>query len=254
MICMDGLKRRVGDWIAGFSEGYCAERGLETIWREPLVGLADAGSPMFPELRVVAHPSHKVPQDYLPGARTVISYFMPFVREVVGDNAGGERPVGSWSHAYSLTNAMCAEMNRFIASQVEAMGFRAAVPEDAGTIIDGTYSVWSQRHVARIAGLGNFGVNGMLITEAGCAGRFFSVVTDIQCAHDAPCLEERCLFRIDGSCGRCMKACPVSALTGDGFRRDACLERCTENVPLTGEQICGKCLCAMPCSMRDPSK
>lgn len=94
----------------------------------------------------------------------------------------------------------------------------------------------------------------MLITEAGCAGRFFSVVTDIQCAHDAPCLEERCLFRIDGSCGRCMKACPVSALTGDGFRRDACLERCTENVPLTGEQICGKCLCAMPCSMRDPSK
>ena len=58
---MDGLKRRVGDWIAGFSEGYCAERGLETIWREPLVGLADAGSPMFPELRVVAHPSHKVP-------------------------------------------------------------------------------------------------------------------------------------------------------------------------------------------------
>ena len=85
-------------------------------------------------------------------------------------------------------------------------------------------------------------------------GSFFSVVTDIQCAHDAPCLEERCLFRIDGSCGRCMKACPVSALTGDGFRRDACLERCTENVPLTGEQICGKCLCAMPCSMRDPSK
>ena len=253
MVDAEAVREAVRAWILEFRGTYCREHGEKPIWREPLVGLADADSPLFPGLRDIAYSGHRMPQDYLPGARTVISYFMPFTEDVPGDNTKGDRPVGSWTDAYNLTNEMCACMNRFIASKVSDMGYRAAVPEDAGEIVDGTYSVWSQRHVARIAGLGNFGMNGMLITDVGCAGRFFSVITDIPCGHDEPCLEERCLHRIDGSCGRCMRVCPVSALNDDGFRRDACLGRCTDNMALTGQQICGKCLCGMPCSLRDPS-
>lgn len=253
MVDAEAAREAVKSWILEFGGTYCREHGEMSIWREPLVGLADADSPLFPGLRDIAYSGHRMPQDYLPGARTVISYFMPFTEDVPGDNTRGDRPVGSWTDAYNLTNEMCACMNRFIALKVSDMGYRAAVPEDAGEIVDGTYSVWSQRHVARIAGLGNFGMNGMLITDVGCAGRFFSIITDIPCGHDEPCLEERCLHRIDGSCGRCMRVCPVSALNDDGFRRDACLGRCTDNMELTGQQICGKCLCGMPCSLRDPS-
>ena len=80
---------------------------------------------------------------------------------------------------------MAAEMCQHIAGKVREMGYRAEVPVDAGIILDRTYSCWSQRHVARIAGLGSFGMNQMLITESGCCGRFFSVITDVPCEHDA---------------------------------------------------------------------
>lgn len=249
----EGIRDAVIGWIADFTERYCADHGEEPIWRRPLVGLADAESPMFPELKTIAYPGHRLPGDYLPGARTVISFFMPFSEDVADDNRRGDRPTESWAHAYALTNGMCAEMCRHIAAMVESLGYRAAVPEDAGEIVDGTYSRWSQRHVARIAGLGSFGMNRMLITEEGCAGRYFSVVTDIPCPHDPPFTGERCLHRADGSCGVCMRACPVSALGDGGFARELCLRRCTDNVPLSGHQICGKCLVGMPCTFRDPS-
>ena len=253
MICMDGLKRRVGDWIAGFSEGYCAERGLETIWREPLVGFADAESPLFPELKVTAHPAHKVPQDYLPGARTVVSYFLPFKPDIPENNKGGQTPTVEWAEAYKLTNAMAKELSRHIAEMIVAKGHRALAPEDFTEFVDETYSCWSQRHVARIAGLGSFGMNNMLITDSGCGGRFFSVVTDMPCDHDVPDTRERCLYKIDGSCGRCMDACVCGAIDPDGFDRRACEGVCDSNLEELTVSVCGKCMSGMPCTLRDPS-
>lgn len=251
---MEGLREAAGGWISGFARDYCRDHGEEPVWRTPLVGLADARSPLFAELKDVAYPGHKVPDDYLPGAVTVISYFMPFMQSVAEDNSDGDRPTKGWAHAYDLTNTMCAEMNRFIVSKIEGMGYRAAVPEDAGQILDRTYSCWSQRHVARIAGLGNFGMNNMLITSAGCCGRYFSVICDIPCDHDFPCTREACLHRMDGSCGMCMDVCPVSALSDDGFDRSACEGRCNSNLPLVDFHICGKCMVGMPCTFSDPTK
>ena len=72
------LRATVEGWISDFILEHCRRTGTESIWRAPIVGLADAGSPLFPELRTVAYRGHRVPQDYLPGARTVISYFLPF--------------------------------------------------------------------------------------------------------------------------------------------------------------------------------
>lgn len=253
MTVLDGFRETVRSWISDSIEGYCCRTGIARIWGEPLVGLADADSPMFRELDVTAHRGHRVPQDYLPGAVTVVSYFLPFVRCIAEDNEGGDSPSGAWVDAYRITNDMAAELNERIASQIRAMGFSAAVPVDAGVIVDGTYSAWSQRHVARIAGLGTFGMNNMLITEAGCCGRFFSVVTDVPCDHDAPVEGDRCLHRLDGSCGACMRACPIHALGDSGFDRDACGERCFSNKDVFGEDVCGKCVVGMPCSFRDPS-
>lgn len=229
---MDGFREIVGGWIEGFTRTYCAEHGETPVWRSPLVGLADASSPEFRRLKEIAHPEHRVPTDYLPNAVTVVSYFMPFVESVSQDNASGDRPTSGWAHAYDLTNTMCAEMNRYIADEVRGLGYTAAVPEDAGEIIDGTYSRWSQRHVARIAGLGNFGMNQMLISESGCCGRYFSVITSVPCRHDSPVTDERCLHRIDGGCGMCMRVCPASAISDEGFDREACRSRCNSNMPL----------------------
>ena len=250
---MEGLREEIAGWIVEFSERYCAELGVEPIWREPLVGFADAESPLFPELKVIAHPAHKVPQDYLPDAKTVVSYFMPFKKGITDRNSEGDRPTVEWAEAYKLTNAMAKELSRHIADRIIQKGYRAVPPEDFTQVIDVTYSCWSQRHVARIAGLGNFGMNCMLITDSGCGGRFFSVVTDMPCDHDAPDMRERCLYKIDGSCGACMRACPAEAISGEGFDRDRCEDRCNSNEPVYTVTVCGKCLSGMPCTLKDPS-
>ena len=83
-------------------------------------------------------------------------------------------------------------------------------------------SRWSQRHVAYIAGLGAFGKNNMLITDRGCCGRFYSVVTNLDVEPDTPVEGERCLYRIDGSCGACMRKCRSKAINPGGFDRWAC--------------------------------
>ena len=74
------------------------------------------------------------------------------------------------------------------------------------------------------------------------------------CDHDAPDTRERCLFKIDGSCGRCMDACVCDAITAEGFDRRACEGVCDSNVPGFTVSVCGKCLSGMPCTLRDPSK
>ena len=50
--------------------------------RKPLVGFADCASPMIPELKIVVLPGHEMPEDILPDPKIIISYFLPFKREV----------------------------------------------------------------------------------------------------------------------------------------------------------------------------
>ena len=70
----------------------------------------------------------------------------------------------------------------------------------------------SHRHTALEAGLGNLGVNGLLITpEFGPRVRFVSILTDAPLAADKPYAERPC-----NDCMKCVKACPVQAIGEDG--------------------------------------
>lgn len=87
----------------------------------------------------------------------------------------------------------------------------------------------SHRHVGWIAGLGTFGINNMLITDKGCAGRMGLVVTDIR-LETAKCpIKEYCLGKYNGSCGFCVRCCVNGALAEEGFDRFACYDMCLEN-------------------------
>ena len=91
-------------------------------------------------------------------------------------------------------------------------------------------SRWSQRHVAYLAGHGTFGLNNMLISDAGSVGRYFSIVTGLELPVGGPVLQERCLWKQDGSCGLCVQRCEAGALTTESFDRFKCLARCLENM------------------------
>jgi epoxyqueuosine reductase QueG len=241
------------------------------MWRTPLVGFADASDPGFAALREIVDTAHELPGDVLPDARTVVAYFIPFSEEIVRSNAGEGLSSPLWALAYEETNAMLVRLKDRLIACFAAGGCRAAVSREAAVFDrEKIVSRWSQRHIARLAGLGTFGLNNMLITQAGCCGRFGSVVTELELAPDTLPHGENCLYKKDGTCKACVRKCPSGALTAGGFDRHRCYAQCMENARLytgfgnsyaseaggevtaSGSEVCGKCLVGLPCSVKIP--
>ncbi len=228
------------------------------MWGDPVLASAHACDPMFDTLRQVAGPSHLAPRDVLEGARTVVVFFVPFSRHIVSSNAGGRFQSEAWAMAYIQTNALIEKATLRLCGLLRRQGFEAAGIQPTHNFDETTLvSRWSHRHAAFIAGLGTFGLNRMLITEKGCCGRLGSVITSARLEPDPRPGREYCLFRRDGSCSACIARCPSGALSADGFDRRRCYETLLSNeglYPHLGKaDACGKCLCALPCSMRIPA-
>ncbi|MBQ4093135.1 MAG: epoxyqueuosine reductase [Firmicutes bacterium] len=223
------------------------------------------------QLKELVHPDHDMPQNVLPGAKTIIAYFMPFREEIGNTNKEGRLSSVEWAKAYEKTNAFLYSMNDELIAFLGERGICAAVSSEAGMYDDTILkSKWSQRHIAYYCGLGTLGINNMLITEAGCCGRISTVVTDLDVEHNDVINEEYCLFKRNGSCGACIRRCPVNALTEKGYDRRKCNGLCDENAAvhvgycdtpsytlstdndLVGSNTCGKCLIGVPCTYRIP--
>ena len=151
----------------------------QTAYRTPLVGFAPADDPGFAGLRDVVAPGHLVPQDLLPGARTVVAFFVPFDRELVRLQRQDPYVSRAWAEAYIETNRLIDSVCRTLGDALAVKGVRAAWQQPTHNFDPvALVSCWSHKHVAYLCGLGSFGRHRMLITEAGCAGRLGSLVTD----------------------------------------------------------------------------
>ncbi len=228
-----------------------------TKYREPLVAFVAADDPGFSDLNSVAEPTHLMPRDLLPGARSVLSFFLPFASWVVKANARQKEMVArEWATAYVETNALIGRITTHLIQCLAERDIRAAAEPathnfDPITLI----SRWSHKSVAVIAGLGSFGLHQMVITDAGCAGRFGSLVIDADLPISPPAEhKERCLYFHDGSCEVCVLRCPVTALdTNNSIDKQRCYQQCLStaknyrNLGLT--DVCGKCAIG-PCSFK----
>jgi epoxyqueuosine reductase QueG len=252
-------------------EGYGRSFGEGSMWREPVTAFADSSDPLFGELKQAVSPGHLMPGDILPDAKTVICFFIPFCGEVIKGNETGEAASRQWAVCYIETNILIKHISEELAALLGADGFRTGqIPATHNFDEKRLVSDWSHRHAAWIAGLGSFGENNMLITEKGCCGRFGSLVTDWPPPKKARQPEkfaattemrERCLNRRGFKCGLCRKKCPAGAYR-DGasregiFDRHACYARCLQNAALHSDlglaDVCGKCLCGLPCSSGSP--
>lgn len=230
-----------------------------TAYREPLVGFADAHDPRFRKLRRVADPDHMTCADLLPGARSIISFFVPFDAWVINANAQDRTKVADeWALAYVETNELIARTTAYLIDLLGEWGARAAAepPTDNFDPMK-LVSRWSHKSVAVIAGLGSFGLHHMVITDAGCAGRFGSVVTDLDLPSTSTAQKKRCLYFHDGSCRACIARCPIDALSETGgLDRQGCWSRCLR-VGSTFRhlgpcEVCGKCAMG-PCSFESPA-
>ena len=84
------VREMLVETIERYLDRFCRDNELDPVWGEPIVGFGDARSPRFQELRTVVHPEHYLPEDILPGATTVVSYYLPFTKDVARSNISGD--------------------------------------------------------------------------------------------------------------------------------------------------------------------
>jgi epoxyqueuosine reductase QueG len=243
--------------ICGFVAGYPTLSRVTARWREPIVGVAAADDPLFVRFKDVVRPSHALPSDLLPGARSVVAWFVPFEETFQKANADAGLCSRSWAVAYVETNRMIQELSEYLAHALEADGHRAAcVPPTHNFDVESLMSDWSHRHAAYAAGLGTFGAHNLLITEKGCAGRLGSLVTDLAVEPSPRPRGELCLRKAGRKCRTCVDHCTFGALMAGGYDRFACYRQCLVNAEAHRDvglaDVCGKCACGVPCSARNP--
>jgi epoxyqueuosine reductase QueG len=251
----------VKNWIDNFVSDYGKTHNVETKWKEPVVGVADASDSLYKELKTIISPMHALPSEIVPGAKSVIVFFVPFAESIVKSNIPEEESSREWDYAYIETNQMLAELNTYLYEKITGMGYHASnLPPTYNYDKEKLISDWSHRSSAYIAGIGKFGINNMLITERGCCGRLSSVITDWKLQPTSRTDEEYCLYKGNGICGKCVSRCVNNAFTISErdvlFDRYKCNEQIYEKIipqwPIGPGDTCGKCMCDIPCSFTNP--
>jgi len=238
------------------------------IYDPPLLGIARADDPLFAEMKKeeVVGELFRLPEEWLPGAASVISYFLPFTPGVRRSNHSPGPASVEWLHGRFRGEEFNNGMRQLLVQELQKMGGKAVAPalENEMVIDYNTYrSNWSERHVAFAAGLGTFSLNRGLITGKGMAGRFGSVITDLQFEHtprEYRELYQYCPWMVDGSCGQCVDRCPSGAISGEGKDKAICSRYLFVEDPLkeTREKFdypysaCGKCQTGVSCEDRRP--
>ena len=236
------------------------------IYDEPLFGAASADDPLFLELRrpEVVHPGEMTPRDWVPDARSVVSFFLPFSDRVVSSNAEGTQTSEEWLHGRIEGQLAMAALGERLKKFLEDEGFAAAYPTTDARfkMLEPYASNWSERHIAYICGLGTFGLSKGLITERGMAGRFGSIVTNAEIEPTPRKYSDP--FEYCTLCGACQFRCPAKAIDksrGPALAKDQkiCDAWVTSTKrPPHGPNArvrfgCGKCQVRVPCSRRIPN-
>ena len=231
-----------------------------TKYRRPLVSFSNIHKEDFRYLKRNVNPLHKVPTALLTDAVNIVSFFISFSEEIVIANRICSSIVEEWAIAYAETNRLIDQISSKLVEKLHEIGVKAAweLPTynfDKTTLT----SKWSHKSIAKITGLGSFGLHQMIITDAGCAGRLGSIVINAAVMPTPKREKERCVYYIDGSCTMCIESCPVGALTVDGFNKKKCWQYILEidksfsylsdKYKLKGPfDVCGKCATG-PCAI-----
>ncbi len=251
---LERLREEAGRVVSNWEK----ERPRDGLWREPLMAVASADDPLFSSLRTVVAPDHAMPTDLLPGARSVLVFFIPFHRRLGRENDREPHfTARSWAQAYVITNQLIQAVNEQLRTAIRQRGYEACItPATHNFDEERLVSGWSHKHAGFIAGLGTFGSHHWLITEAGCCGRLGSLVTTMPLEPTPRPDFEYCLIKAGRKCGGCIEKCRYEALFPDRFDRQACYRQCLVNdahyadLPLV--DVCGKCGCEVPCSYAIP--
>lgn len=236
------------------------------LFDAPLVGFGAADDELFacfknPE---VIGPWHMSPEEWQPGAKTVISLFFPMSRAVIESNRAAKGKAAKlWTYARIEGQAFISAYTRSLCDWFREQGFDGCGPcvdprfqkVTAGKGIEGYPEInrktfgsrWSERHAAFVCGLGTFGLSKGLITERGMAGRFTSVIVTAALEPDTRPYTE--VYEYCTHCGACARRCPAKAIdleTGKNHGKCGLYLKISKVIhhPRYG---CGLCQTKVPC-------
>jgi epoxyqueuosine reductase QueG len=263
------------EYILEFQENDASNRITADIAKKPeyvgrkihegvICGVAAAGDPVISSLKAGrgANIDMMQPEEWLPGSKSVISFFMPIARWITDENAGGNWPSDAWLHGRIEGQASSDKAVSALADKLRREEHEVVIPTHdprlkifmkfAGYPKSLYTANWSERHVAFAAGLGTFGLSRGIITELGMAGRFMSIVTTLAIEPTPRPYSD--LLEYCSKCGACIRACPSGAISLEHLKNhdicDAYLVKIRQKEePYYG---CGKCQCGMPCSFGIP--
>lgn len=265
----DFIQNSEGNYVS--KQAAISERSVGMkIYEEPIFGFGSADDGYFIEFKdpSVIGEHFLAPREWLPGARTVVSFFLPFSEAVrKGNLEDAAWPSEGWLHGRIEGQAFLNQLCAFLRSELIDTGYNSLAPSldgrfwskaayNADTPHPGASftSNWSERHAAFVCGLGTFGLSKGLITAKGIAGRFGSVITELYLPPDPRGYDE--VYGYCTMCGSCVKNCPVRAISlEEGKKHPVCsrfLDRTSEKYkPRYG---CGKCQVGVPCEAGIPEK
>jgi len=253
----------------------------EKAWEKPQVAIARGDDPLFLRNKEMIGPflwtpeeayAMAFPDDPAPaGELRVISYVLPQTPETRADQRREETlPCQRWALSRFHGEAFNCDLRHHLADTLTKAGTPSVAPERLPGFAYqqserfGLASNWSERHAAFVAGHGTFSLSDAMITRWGKAVRFGSVVSRINLPSTTRSYGDDhlawCLWYAKGTCGACVKRCPVDAITTDhGHDKQACFNYIRETTAPyatqtfgTGATPCGLCQVGIPCESQVP--
>jgi epoxyqueuosine reductase QueG len=132
---------------------------LGKMWEDPIVEIISAEDEKLQTLKEVVSINHFMPCDILPDAKSIISFFIPFHKDIVDSNINGAKASREWAISYVKTNDLIAAINNKIETLMAEKRYKTGkIPATHNFDEKKLISNWSHRHIAYIAGIGTFGI------------------------------------------------------------------------------------------------
>jgi len=252
-------KREIGNLIVTLIEKEVASARTQTRYRQPLISIADIKKKEFKQLKSVIGEYHPMLDDLLPSAQSIVVFFLPFSKHIIMANAQSPYVAKEWAVAYMETNDLIRHICDTLVCALNDIGIEVAWEPPTGSVEGKLGARWSHKSAAVLAGLGSFGLNRLVITDSGCAGRFGSLILDVKLMPSVRKFRERCLHFYDKSCGKCAEQCPTNAIKTSGEFDGTICRQYLEEVEsyfndLPRSNVCGNCSVGLPCSISSAVK
>ena len=245
----------------------------EPAWGEPLVGFSNGADPLYQFYKKDIGDFYLSPVEFLQGKYpnetfeetkiTIISWILPQTESTKRDHRKETHfPSERWARSRICGEEFNANLRKHITDFLGKYEIKAVAPQlsplwrGKTSPKYGYASTWSERHAAYAAGLGTFGLSDGLITRVGKAMRTGSIIVNHYIEPSKREYEDHnayCLFYSQGTCGKCIKRCPIGAISEKGHDKILC----SKYVNMTRQYVpkhygfkgygCGFCQTDVPC-------